>query len=93
MVFESLKNWLNTAAEKSDQLNVKRMKDILKSESLSCNKCDGLSIPLYGSIDKYKCTKCGRQFSNSKHNIQTKIARSSSLTKKIYDKCANEMCR
>jgi DNA-directed RNA polymerase subunit RPC12/RpoP len=58
---------------------------LLKSESLSCNKCNGLSIPLYDSENKYRCIKCGRQFSNTRHNISSKIRR------KTYNECIDEV--
>lgn len=70
--------------EAKDEL-IESVKALLKSESLSCNKCNGLSIPLYDSDNKYKCIKCGRQFSNARHNIRSKVRR------KYYDECIDDI--
>lgn len=42
---------------------------LLCDEALSCRKCDALGIPVLQSRNKYRCIKCGNQFSGAPHRI------------------------
>lgn len=61
-----------------DDRDAKR-KIIIKREALSCNNCNTLSVPVYGTRNKYECLGCGRRFKNTTHNIANKISNTSSI--------------
>ncbi len=44
--------------------------NLLKRQSLSCDRCNSLSIPILDTADRYKCIKCSRQFISAKHYIR-----------------------
>jgi hypothetical protein len=52
----------------------------VKSLSLDCVRCRGLSPPVNGTADQYRCTKCKKQFSGPPHQIDREIWRTSTLT-------------
>lgn len=47
--------------------------NLLKRRSLSCDKCNSLSIPILDTADRYKCIKCARQFISAQHFIRNAI--------------------
>jgi len=51
------------------------VKEIALEEALSCNRCNSLALPLYSSVNKYKCLKCGRQFSGTSHYLDRRLER------------------
>ena len=93
MVFSFIKKALGRVIEENSKAYVKNMKKLILAESLSCKKCNALSTPLYDSENKYKCTGCGRQFSNSKHNIGGKIRRkyNGNEMRSVYDRAVAEI--
>jgi len=46
---------------------------VIERESLSCKQCGGVAPPVFGAENKYKCLYCSKRFSNSKHNIASKL--------------------
>ena len=44
--------------------------NLLKRQSLSCDRCNSLSVPILDTADRYKCIKCERQFISAKHHIR-----------------------
>ena len=92
MVFGFLKDTFESVTDSIKEANKESVKEIILSESLSCNKCDALAVPIYESDNKYKCTGCSRQFSNSKHYIGSKIRRKHGKDMKIsYKKAVAEI--
>lgn len=51
----------------------KQWKRLMKRHALSCNRCNRLAIPVYGTGNKYECLGCGRRFTNSTHNIAKEL--------------------
>lgn len=47
--------------------------NLLKRQSLSCDRCNSLSIPILDTADRYRCIKCSRQFISAKHYIRNVI--------------------
>jgi hypothetical protein len=47
--------------------------NLLKRQSLSCDKCNSLSVPILDTTDRYKCIKCERQFISAKHHIRNAV--------------------
>jgi hypothetical protein len=47
--------------------------NLLKRQSLSCDRCNSLSVPILDTADRYKCIKCERQFISAKHHIRHAI--------------------
>jgi len=64
---------------------------IIRSESISCNRCDNLAAPIYNTRNKYKCTGCGRQFANSKHDIAKCVEGRGLIHSGLYDECINDI--
>jgi len=48
-----------------------RREEILKARTyaLSCHKCGDLADPIPGSQNRYRCSKCGRQFAGARHHL------------------------
>ncbi|MEB0040428.1 hypothetical protein [Pseudomonas sp. MH10] len=72
--------------------------NLLKRQSLSCNKCNNLSVPILDTADHYKCIKCARQFISTRHYIRTVILDSfkdswttQRLILKYYDECVERI--
>lgn len=72
-IIDGYGNRVSNDKEMIDKQMVEILKPLLLQESLSCNRCNSIAIPIYGTVNKYKCTGCGRQFSNTKHNIESKL--------------------
>jgi hypothetical protein len=67
---------------------------LLKRYSLSCDRCNSLSTPILDTENRYKCTKCTRQFISAKHHIRHTVLDSfkdnwaaQRLILKYYDEC------
>ena len=41
----------------------------LERLSLTCGDCGGLAAPILETFDRYKCPKCGKQFSGARHGF------------------------
>jgi DNA-directed RNA polymerase subunit RPC12/RpoP len=92
MVFSFLKGAISSGVDSIREANKNRVKQLVLDESVSCNKCNSLAVPLYESENKYRCVGCGRQFSNSKHNLARKIRTEFGRDMKIsYRKAVNEI--
>lgn len=60
-------------------------------DSLTCRKCKGIAVPVYGTTNKYRCVKCGYRFSEASHlqfyTAMTNIA----YSKQAYDEYVNSL--
>lgn len=72
--------------------------NLLKRQSLSCDRCNSLSIPILDTADRYRCIKCSRQFISAKHDIRHAILDSfkdnwaaQRLILKYYSECADRI--
>lgn len=72
--------------------------NLLKRQSLSCDRCNSLSIPILDTADRYRCIKCSRQFISAKHDIRHAILESfkdnwaaQRLILKYYSECADRI--
>lgn len=89
--------FIQSQAEK-DRNHLKLM-SIIKTWSLSCNRCNRLATPILGMEDRYQCSQCNRQFSGSKHEIYAQIAARieqrivSRWTSEDYDLCVERVTR
>lgn len=54
--------------------NYQRLTTVIKSLSLSCNRCGRLATPILETENRYQCTHCLRQFSGKNHNIAWQIS-------------------
>lgn len=41
----------------------------LRDLSLNCNSCGALAAPIPNTNNRYRCDKCGRQFTGSCHRL------------------------
>lgn len=70
----------------------KEWERIIKRESLSCNRCNGLAAPVFGTVNKYECQSCQRRFTNTKHYINKKLnAYVKERTEKEYKEVLSQM--
>lgn len=75
-----------------NQQEEQRWLRIMKRESLTCDTCNSLSVPVYGSADKYVCIKCGRRFSNRKHDIMKKLTKvNTPIQERYYDELTEKL--
>ncbi|SFI22720.1 hypothetical protein SAMN05444507_106360 [Pseudomonas syringae] len=72
--------------------------NLLKRQSLSCDRCNSLSVPILDTADRYKCIKCERQFISAEHHIRHAILDSfkdnwaaQRLILKHYDECVDRI--
>ena len=72
--------------------------NLLKRQSLSCGRCNSLSVPILDTADRYKCIKCGRQFISTKHHIRHAVLESfkdnwaaQRLILKYYSECIDRI--
>ena len=72
-MFERIKNFFAVNSEaQSRKMEPSKiiLINLLKRQSLSCDRCNSLSIPILDTADRYKCIKCSRQFISAKHYIR-----------------------
>ncbi|WP_128690948.1 hypothetical protein [Chromohalobacter israelensis] len=72
--------------------NMKRLKKavaIIRDESLTCAKCEALSVPIKGTHNKYRCLECNRQFANTKHDVGSMLSRNDCA--EFYDKAVSHL--
>jgi hypothetical protein len=50
-----------------------QMAKIIEAESVSCNKCNILAVPICQTDNKYRCLSCARQFAGARHEITKKL--------------------
>ena len=55
-------------AEEEKRLEIWKTEQ-LERLSLTCGDCGGLAAPILQTLDRYKCPKCGKQFSGARHNF------------------------
>lgn len=72
--------------------------NLLKRQSLSCDRCNSLSIPILDTENRYKCTKCARQFISAKHHIRHAVLdcfknnfAAQRFILKYYDECVERI--
>jgi len=72
--------------------------NLLKRQSLSCDRCNSLSVPILDTADRYKCIKCERQFISAKHHIRHAVLDSfkdnwaaQRLILKYYSECVERI--
>ena len=93
MVFKYLVAEYKKAGKSLEENAVNSVRSLLLNESLSCAKCDSLSVPIYATANKYRCVKCGRQFSGTSHYIHQRIDRKHSSYSQKYYRMAVEQIR
>ncbi|EGH27734.1 hypothetical protein PSYJA_01334 [Pseudomonas syringae pv. japonica str. M301072] len=72
--------------------------NLLKRQSLSCDSCNSLSTPILDTENRYKCTKCARQFISAKHDIRHAVLdcfkndfAAQRFILKYYDECVKRI--
>lgn len=48
---------------------VEHIRSFLEAKALTCDRCNSLALPIYGTTNRYRCTKCGRQFVSNSHGL------------------------
>jgi transposase-like protein len=76
-------------AESREEERYQEAYDIIKKNSLSCEKCNGLSPPIHGTNNRYRCVECGRQFVNTNHSLASYYAET--VSEKRYNRCINDL--
>ena len=77
-MFKFLKDAISDAADAVDTWNkneilakhnkgINELAATIRDHSVTCNRCDGLSVPAQRAENGYRCIKCDRQFSGKKH--------------------------
>lgn len=75
-MFEKISKFIFGTEEsrrENKEKSLNELSSFFEKWSLSCNKCNKLSIPILGTSNRYKCVGCGRQFTGSNHYISEKI--------------------
>jgi hypothetical protein len=76
IMFERMKNFFGVdpvAQSRKMEPSKIILINLLKRQSLSCSRCNSLSVPILDTADRYKCIKCERQFISAKHHIRHAI--------------------
>jgi hypothetical protein len=85
ITFRTIGNFFRRLLTPSDGQRPNRDRDVIrfvKTVSLECVRCRGLSPPVKGTSDQYQCVKCLKQFPGPSHHIDQAIWRASALTAK-----------
>lgn len=71
MIFDFIKKLLFDASIDEDKKLkiIAKMKKIIISQSLSCNRCHALAVPILETKNRYRCASCGRQFLGPNYNL------------------------
>ena len=73
--------FLKNAWDKHVENNMDSYKRDIKRQSLSCNRCNKLSVPVFGTSGNYECLGCGRRFTNKNHHIKSRMP---NMSEKLY---------
>ncbi|QFS18894.1 hypothetical protein FHP22_15740 (plasmid) [Acinetobacter indicus] len=75
----SIKEWLKEGQKELKALQEKKYWERVESTandlnriSLSCKRCNTLSVPVFGTESHYCCLKCGNRFISKKHEFALK---------------------
>lgn len=78
-LINSIKTWWKKDLERHEfkkrekyWKNVRETADQLVRISLSCKKCNSISVPVFGTESHYCCLKCGNRFVSKVHNFALK---------------------
>lgn len=56
-------------AKYEQELAERRQEQALTDFSLNCKECGALAAPIPSTRNRYRCNKCGRQFTSSPHRL------------------------
>lgn len=76
---------------------IELIRSYLKTNAISCNRCNSLGVPIYGTSNHYRCKECGRQFTNSNHGLMRRLNNmavnwtTKEQVKKWYDKAVERI--
>ena len=59
--------------EAQSEQKIESIRAFLVASSISCNRCNSLGIPIYGTSNRYRCKSCGRQFPNCEHGLMWRL--------------------
>lgn len=83
-------NFLKGAWDAVVENNMEKYKRTIKRHSLSCNRCNTLAVPVFGTSGNYECLGCGKRFTNKNHRIQSGMP---NMSEKLYLQLCEEMKR
>ncbi len=94
-VIESAASGISNISDNIINSEKKIVHKTIKEESLTCTSegCNCLAVPLYTTINKYKCTSCDRQFADADHKIKYTIESKFNGNDKeeIYGSCVEDL--
>ena len=73
-----------------ENMKMKKMQDLLNTESLTCKKCNSTSYPVWGTKNKYRCLKCNNRFTNSNHDLISKSLDKFNISPRQYSEYEEE---
>ncbi|MFZ1932435.1 MAG: hypothetical protein WCB27_12335 [Thermoguttaceae bacterium] len=66
------KHWRQSVAKewKSDLREYQEtLEERFAASSVTCSRCGAIATPILNSLDRYRCSKCGNEFTGGKHGL------------------------